>query len=411
MPGSTSGSSTLGRCAGASGPCSIHVGRSSGKIYRTPLDAHALPDGYLFIPMYGPRTDWVKNVLVAGAARLSISSSTCRRRLDRLDIRATDGASYSILERGTSMKAVIGRRFAKPSALQIEDIGKPIVSADGVLVRVHASSANPVDLFLPRRTVLGHDFAGQIEAVGEDVMEFKPGEAVFGEALRTYAEYVCVPENGTLVPKPANVTFEQAAAVPIAGVTALQALRDHGHVESGQKVLVNGASGGVGTFAVQIAKAFGAHVTAACSPGNVDLVASIGADRVIDYTKEDFTKGEQHYDLLLDIAGSKSWSRCWRVLEPNATLVAVGAASVQYRSSLRALGHLTWIRLASLSRRRKTRFFITKVRREDLKVLAGLLEAGKLKPVIDRRYPLDEVRAALNYLREGHAKGKIVLTI
>ena len=231
---------------------------------------------------------------------------------------------------------------------------------------------------------------------------------MFGTALGAWAEYARARE-ARLVPKPASVSFEEAASVPIAGITALQALRDHGRVQPGQKVLINGASGGVGTFAVQIAKSFGAEVTAVCSTRNVDLVRSLGADRVVDYTQEDFTRRGECHDLMLDIAGSRSFSEFRRVLTPDATAVLVGA-----RMSSRGLGplsHMIVTRLASLGRSQTATFFVAKITKEDLAVLRELLEAGKVRPVIDRRYELSQVPDALRYLGEGHARGKIVITM
>jgi len=211
------------------------------------------------------------------------------------------------------------------------------------------------------------------------------------------------------VPKPANVTFEQAAAVPIAALTALQGLRDKGRIQPGQKVLINGASGGVGTFAVQIAKAFGAEVTGVCSTRNVDIVRSLGADHVVDYTREDFTRSDRRYDLMLDIAGSRSWSECRRVLDPHATLVMVGAPKAT--RLLGPLGHIVKVRLASLRSSQKVVFFVAKFNKADMVVLRDLLEAGNVTPVIDRRYELSEIAEALRYLGEGHAQGKIVITV
>jgi NADPH:quinone reductase-like Zn-dependent oxidoreductase len=230
------------------------------------------------------------------------------------------------------MKAVVCHTYGSPDVLKVEEIDTPVVPDNGVLVRVHASSVNPADLFplsrvayiarrvtarlKPQPEVPGTDFAGIVEAVGRSVTQFQPGDEVFGGKRGAFAEYVCLPETGPVVRKPVNVTFEQAVAVPIAAITALQALRDHGQIQPAQKVLINGASGGVGSFAVQIAKAFGAEVTGVCSARNVDVVRSIGAHRVIDYAQEDFTRSGQRYDLMLDIAGNRSWSDCTRVLAP-----------------------------------------------------------------------------------------------
>jgi NADPH:quinone reductase-like Zn-dependent oxidoreductase len=323
------------------------------------------------------------------------------------------------------MQAVVCRRSGSPAVLQVEEIERPSAPPDGILVRVRAASLNPADSFqltpvahLARRLavrrrvrgdVLGTDFCGVVESVGEGVSEFGPGDEVFGTASGAFAEYVCTTKLHTVVRKPANITFEQAAAVPIAGVTALQALLDHGRVQPGQRVLVNGASGGVGTFAVQIARALGATVTAVCSPSNVDAVRSLGAGRVIDYTKEDFTEGSERYDLMVDIAGSHSWPECARVLESEATLVAVGTSSAHTLGKV--LGHAAHLRLRSIGASRRLVIFLARIRQADLLVLQRLLESGKLTPVIDRRYPLSQAAGALAYLQAGHARGKIVLIL
>jgi len=322
------------------------------------------------------------------------------------------------------MKAVVHHKYGVPGVLELRDVDKPALTDDGVLVRVRASSVNPAEwyavtgtpyvartamgLLRPKHAVPGADFAGTVEAVGSAVTGFRPGDAVFGgSSSGAFAEYVCVRK--AVVPKPANLTFEQAAAVPTAAVTALQGLRDKGRIRPGQKVLVNGASGGVGTFAVQLAKAFGAEVTGVCSTRNVDLVRSLGADLVIDYTREDFTRSGQRYDLLLDVAGSRSWPECRRVLDHKATLVLVGGPKAN--RWIGPLGHVASVRLASLGASQKVVFFVAKFNREDFVVLQELLEAGKVTPVIDRRYALSELPEALRYLGEGHARGKVVISV
>jgi NADPH:quinone reductase-like Zn-dependent oxidoreductase len=247
-----------------------------------------------------------------------------------------------------------------------------------------------------------------VEAVGGNVTQLQLGDEVFGMSIRTLAEYVCVSDQG-VVPKPANLTFEQAAAVPVAAITALQGLRDKGRIKPGQKVLVNGASGGVGTFAVQIAKSFGAEVTGVCSTQNVDLVRSIGADHVIDYTQEDFTRNGQRYDLIFDSAGYRSLSDCRRVLGPDGILVIVGIGDG--RSSLRIVARLLNALLVSRFGRQKLVPLMAKRNKDDLIVLKELIEAGKVTPVIDRSYPLSEVPEAIRYLEEGHARGKVVITV
>ena len=323
------------------------------------------------------------------------------------------------------MRAVVHDSFGSADVLEIRDIEKPTPADDEVLVRVCAASVNPADwygvtgrpwvarptmgFFKPKETRVGVDFAGTVEAVGKDVTQFRPGDDVFGGRTGAFAEYVCVREERAVVPKPANVTFEQAAAVPVAALTALQGLRDKGRLQPGQKVLVNGASGGVGTFAVQIAKALGAEVTGVCSTRNVDIARSLGADDVIDYTREDFTRSDRRYDLLLDIAGSRSWSEYKRVLNPHATLVVVGAP--KGNRLLGPLSHIVKVRLAALRGSRKVVFFIAKFNKEDMLVLRDLLESGKVTPVIDRRYTLSEVADALRYTGEGHSQGKNVITV
>ena len=324
------------------------------------------------------------------------------------------------------MRAMVYERYGSPEVLELREVERPAVTADGVLVRVHASSVNPYDwhfmtgtpllvrlgagLRKPKNGRLGVDFAGTVEAVGKDVARFEPGDEVFGTRNGAFAEYVCVQEARNVVPKPANVTFEQAAAVPVAGVTALQALRDKGRLQPGQKVLINGASGGVGTFAVQIAKSFGAEVTGVCSTRNVDTVRSIGADHVVDYTQEDFTVDGRRYDLMLDIAGNRSLSECKRVLTDRATLVVVGGRKTN--RWIGPLGDGLKRRFASLAGSRKVVSpFLATIKKDDLVVLGELLEAEEVKPVIEKRYELSEVPDAVGYVGTGHAQGKIVITI
>src|SRR5438132_7722694 len=323
------------------------------------------------------------------------------------------------------MKAIVYHRYGSPDVLEFEDIEKPIPGDDQVLIKVHAASVNPFDchfvrgepyifrimmgLRKPKSTRLGVDVAGQVEAVGRNITRFKPGDQVFGASRGAFAEYVCTSESA-LTTKPRNVTFEHAASVPIAGVTALQALRDNGKLHAGQKVLINAAAGGVGTLAVQIAKSFGAEVTGVCSTKSVDMVRSIGADRVIDYTSEDFTRSGQRYDLILDCFANHSFSACRRVLNPQGVYMIVGG---QPRRLIGAL--IRWITARVLSRfvnqSQKLVLVRAKLRKEDLAILGDLMEAGKLTPVIDRRYRLSEVREAVRYLGEGHARGKVVITL
>jgi NADPH:quinone reductase-like Zn-dependent oxidoreductase len=326
-----------------------------------------------------------------------------------------------------TMKAIVCRTPGRPDVLRLEEIDKPAVAEDGVLIRVHATSINPVDFwpmgrvaytarwmvgrFTPKAEVLGIDFAGTVESVGKNVTHFKPGDEVFGGRQGAFAEYVSMPEGGPVVRKPANVTFEHAAAVPVAAVTALQAVRDHGRIKPGQRVLINGASGGVGSFAIQIAKLFGADVTAVCSARNLDRARSLGADRVIDYAEEDFTRGAERYDVLLDIAGSHSWSASVRVLDPKGTFVLVGASVNTVFGGNRSIMHIIRFLVSSRFGSRRFAFFIAKLNKGDLTVLGDLLSSGKLTAVIDRQYPLNQVPDAMAYMGEGHAKGKIVVRV
>ena len=296
---------------------------------------------------------------------------------------------------------------------------------DSVLVKVRAASINAYDWHMmrglpflarmseglrkPKSIAMGVDVAGQVEAVGKNVTHLRPGDEVFGARSGALAEYVRGSAKSFLVPKPAGLTFEQAAAMPMAATTALQGLRDRGQLKAGQTVLINGAAGGVGTFAVQIAKAFGAHVTAVCSTRNVDMVRSIGADEVVDYTREDFTKRGQAYDLILDVTASRPLSECRRVLASNGTLVLVGAPDGRRMGPIvaRILAMIVLSRFAS----QKLLPFLAKNSKEDLMFLKELVEAGRIRPVIDRTYPLSETAAAIRYLEEGHARGKIVITV
>jgi len=322
------------------------------------------------------------------------------------------------------MKAIVRDKYGPPDGVELQEVEKPEVTDDGLLVRVRAASVNRVDWYDvtgtpwiarpmtglrgPKSRFTGRDFAGTVEAVGKDVTDLWPGDEVFGgkKGGGSFAEYVGVPAD--IARKPAGLTFEEAAAVPVAALTALQGLRDHGQLQPGQKVLVNGASGGVGTFAVQIAKALGAEVTGVCSTRNVEQARSLGADHVIDYTGVDFTRTGERYDLILDIAGSKSWSQCRRVLNPNAILVIVGAEGSRLMGPL---GHIAKVRLGALRGSQKAVFFVANFNGPDLAVLSDLLETGKVKPVVERRYELVEVADALRYMGEGHARGKIVIGV
>lgn len=318
------------------------------------------------------------------------------------------------------MKAIVCRKYGPPDVLSCEEVEKPIPKDDEVLIRVRAASVNPVDrlfhgkpyvlrlmtgLRKPKVPRVGTDVAGQVEAVGRNVTQFKPGDEVFGVCKGAFAEYACTSE-ARLAVKPANVSYEQAASAPVAALTALQALRDKGQIQPGQKVLINGASGGVGTFAVQIAKSLGADVTAVCSTRNVEIARSIGADRVIDYGREDFTKSGQRYDVVFDLVSNHSLSAYRSLLSSTGTCV-IGGAKNPWRILTRAAASPV------LSRVFSERFvvFIAKAKRDDLNVIGELMGAGKITPIIDKRYRLNEVPDAIRYLEEGHAQGKIVVSL
>jgi len=325
----------------------------------------------------------------------------------------------------TPMKAIVHRCYGSPDVIRLEDVPKPTAKDDEILVRVHAASVNPLDWHYlegtpymvridggfgkPDNPRLGVDFAGTVEAVGKSVTRFKPGDQVFGAKFGALAEYVAVNEKRAVALKPGNLSDAQAAAVAIAGITALQALRDQGHIRAGQSVVVNGASGGVGTFAVQIAKSFGATVTGVCSTRNVELVRSLGADYVIDYTQEDFTKGSQRYDLILDNVATRSLADYRRVLTPNGAYIMVGSTEIGHWFGW-AVGPLeAW--LLSPFTSQKLGMILAELNKDDLATLAALMESGKVTPVIDRTYKLSEAAEALRYLEKGHARGKVVVTV
>ena len=321
------------------------------------------------------------------------------------------------------MRAIVQDRYGSPDVLELREIEAPEVDDDRILVRVQAASINAVDWHLmrgepfpariggglrrPKTRVPGMDAAGRVEAVGRNVTGFRPGDEVFGNPGNAFAEYTLGKPQG-LVLKPARLTFEQAAAVPVAGLTALQGLRDKGDLQPGQSVLINGASGGVGTFAVQIAKVLGGDVTAVCSTRNVELVRSLGADRVIDYTREDFTRSGVRYDLVFDIAGSRPLWTCRRLLTPSGKLVVVGGPAGRW---IRPIDRMALA--AVLNRFGGARMipFFSKHSQPDLVTLRDLLEAGKIVPVIDRTYPLHETRDAMRYVETGHARAKVVITV
>jgi len=323
------------------------------------------------------------------------------------------------------MKAIVFEKYGPPDVLHLKEVDKPAPKDNEVLIRVQAASINAYDghllradpflvrlmgggLLKPKHTILGADIAGRVEAIGGNVKQLQPGDEVFGDIAACgcggFAEYVCAREN-LLALKPANISFEEAAAVPMAAITALQGLRDKGHIQPGQKVLINGASGGVGTFAVQIAKSFGAEVTAVCSPRNLDMARSIGADHVIDYTKEDFTKNGQGYDLILAANGYHSLSDYKRALSRKGIYVMAGGSGAQMFQAV-LLG--PWMSKAG---GKKMGALSAKANQNDLIFLKGLLESGKIKPIIDRRYPLSEVADAFRYFEKEHARGKIVITL
>jgi NADPH:quinone reductase-like Zn-dependent oxidoreductase len=323
------------------------------------------------------------------------------------------------------MKAIMRHQYGPPDVLKLEEVDIPSLEDDKVLVKIHAASVNALDwhlltadiflvrfmtggLLRPKNPKLGADAAGRVAAVGSQVKEFRPGDEVFGDiapwGLGSFAEYALVPEIA-IVPKPINLSFEEAAAVPVAALTALQGLRDQGHIQPGQKVLIQGASGGVGTFAVQIARAFGAEVTAVCSPGNIDQARSLGADHAIDYTQEDFTRNEQHYDLILAVNGYHPISAYRRALTPKGTCVMAGGTLAQLLQAL-----LLGPRMSKAEGKKMVNVS-AKTNKNDLLFLKELLGAGKIIPAIDRCYPLRETAEALRYLGQGHARGKVVITV
>ena len=324
------------------------------------------------------------------------------------------------------MKAIVYTKYGPPDVLELKEVEKPAPNDDEVLIKVHAASVNPAELHLlradpffarfysgilkPKNTILGADIAGRVESVGRNIKLFHIGDEVFGDLSDCgwggFAQYVCAPENAIAL-KPANLSFEEAAAVPLAAIAALQGLRDKGKIQQGQKVLINGASGGVGTFAVQIAKSFGTEVTGVCSTRNLDLVRSIGADHVIDYTQVDFSRNGQHYDLIFDAVGNRSVSDFKRALSPNGICAVAGFTNFSHL--LKVIVQGSWV---SITGNKKIGLMETaKPNHKDLVFIKELIEAGKVKPVIDRRYPLSEVAEAFRYLEGRHARGKVVITV
>ena len=335
------------------------------------------------------------------------------------------GPSPPLAAGATPMKAIVHRCYGSPAVIRFEDIAKPTAAEDEVLVRVHAASVNPLDwhrlegtpymvrldagLGKPDNPRLGVDFSGTVEAVGAKVTRFKPGDEVFGGRLGALADYVAVRESRAIVLKPANVSHEQAAAVAIAAITALQGLRDKGHIRAGEKVLINGASGGVGTFAVQIAKSYGANVTGVCSTKNLELVRSIGADQVIDYSREDITHGAERYDLILDNVSTHSLLEYKRILSPNGIYVMIGSTDPGYWFGWLWKPLQAWMLSPFTSQ--KFGMILADLNKDDLATLAGLMQEGKVTPVIDKTYKLSDAAEALRYLEKGHARGKVVVTV
>ena len=343
--------------------------------------------------------------------------------------RSTNDCEHYSSVPANPMKAVVHCEYGKPDVLQVKDIEKPTPNDTQLLVRVRAASLNPLDghsirgmllgrvmgggLRKPKDTRIGVDYAGVVEAVGKNVTQFKVGDEVFGGRAGALAQYICAKADRAVALKPAVATFEEAGSIAVAGITALQGLRDHGHLQAGQKVLINGASGGVGTFAVQIAKALGADVTGVCSTHNVDLVKSLGADHVIDYTKEDFTQGSQRYDVLFDNVQNHSFSERRRALSPNGICLNVGIGGSGWHDDtglhiMRSFATPLMSKFTS----QKFKFFISELNQKDLAYLADLIQSGKMKPIVDRTYKsLRETPQALAYLEEGHARGKVVVNV
>lgn len=324
------------------------------------------------------------------------------------------------------MRAAVRDRFGAPAdVVDVRELKKPVPQEGEVLVRVRAASVNIADWYEvtgrpqiarvksglrgPKDNRIGTDYAGVVEGLGPGVTHFRVGDEVFGGRNGAFAEFVCARVDRSITPKPATASFEEAAALPIAGLTALQALRDRGNLQPGQQVLIHGASGGVGTFAVQIAKALGGSVTAVCSTRNVEQARALGADRVIDYTQEDFTRSDDRYELVIDIAGTRSWRECARVLAPTATVVLVGGPRAN--RFLGPLGHVVGMRVGSLFGGRKATFFLATFEKMDMQALRELVESGDVRPAIDRRFPLTEIADALTYQGEGHPAGKIVVEV
>ena len=336
---------------------------------------------------------------------------------------STNDCAQLTATQGETMKAIVYCEYGSPDVLKLETIAKPVPTGAQVLVKVRAASVNPYDwhfmrgeprimrlgngLRKPKRTRIGVDFAGTVEAVGKNITQFKTGDEVFGGRAGAFSEYIVVSER-FLIPKPENLSFEQAGAVQIAGLTALQGLRDKGKLQPGQKVLINGASGGVGTFAVQIAKTLGAHVTGVCSTRNVDLVRSVGADHVVDYTKEDFTTAAERYDLILDLVGNHGLLAVRRALTPDGKYVMIGGPAGRWIAPMDTVIRAFMLRPFV---KQEMGFMISKVNRDDLMLLREMMQTGKVKPVIDKTYPLSQTRDAVAYVETGRARGKVVIKV
>jgi NADPH:quinone reductase-like Zn-dependent oxidoreductase len=386
-----------------------------------------LVEGAALAQETGPGSPTPATTATAERQEMGPESPTPATATEPLVPAATKSAAPASIT-GTLMKAIVYHHFGPPDVLRLEEVPKPVPDDNQVLVKVRAAAINPLDwhfmegspyiarllgfgLLRPKETRLGVDYSGTVEAVGKNVTRFKPGDDVFGGRDGALAEYVCALADKGMTLKPANVTFEQAASVPIAGVTALQGLRDKGHVKPGDKVLINGASGGVGTFAVQIAKSFGADVTGVCSTRHLDLVRRIGADHVIDYTKEDFTKSGQRYDVIIDNVGNHSLLEFRRVLKPNGRYVLIGGGGVNDGRWVGPLANPIRMLVLAPFVNQQMGAMMAVIDKRDLGVLADLMQSGKVKPVIDRTYPLNQTADAMRYLEKGHASGKVIITM